>query len=73
MTTSYTKLPCIIPNGRKIFQMIIKYHNIFHSKALQNLPKLGFLDWKYAIWQPWCTLQRRLKLKSSHWKCWKRG
>jgi hypothetical protein len=26
----------------KIFQMIMKYTNIFHSKALQNLPNLGF-------------------------------
>jgi hypothetical protein len=23
--------------------MVIKYTDIFHSKALQNLPKLGFL------------------------------
>jgi hypothetical protein len=32
-----------IPNYRKIFPMTIKYTSIFHSKALQNLPKLGFL------------------------------
>jgi hypothetical protein len=25
----------------------------FQSKALQNLPKLGFLVWKETIWQPW--------------------
>jgi hypothetical protein len=31
------------PNGRKISQMVAKYVNIFHSKALQNLPKLVFL------------------------------
>jgi hypothetical protein len=43
MTTIYTKLPYIMPYGHKIFQMIIKYNNIFHSNALQNLPKLGFL------------------------------
>jgi hypothetical protein len=30
-------------NGSKIFQIVIKYANIFHSKALQNLPKLVFL------------------------------
>jgi hypothetical protein len=36
----------------KIFQMIIKCNNIFHSKALQNLPKLGLLVWKQTIWQP---------------------
>jgi hypothetical protein len=28
-------------NGRKI--LVIKYTNIFHSKALQNIPKLGYL------------------------------
>jgi hypothetical protein len=35
-----------IPNGHKIYQMVTKYTNIFLSKALQNLPKLGFLVWK---------------------------
>jgi hypothetical protein len=38
MTTNYTKRP----NGCKIFQKVIKFTNIFNSKA-QNLPKLGFL------------------------------
>jgi hypothetical protein len=33
---NYTKWP-------KIFQRVIKFKNIFHSKALQILPKLGFL------------------------------
>jgi hypothetical protein len=28
----------------KIFQIVIKYINIFQYKALQNLPKLVFLD-----------------------------
>jgi hypothetical protein len=32
--------------------MAIKYTNFFHSKTLHNLPKLGFLVWKYDIWQP---------------------
>jgi hypothetical protein len=32
-----------LPNGRNIFQMAKEYANLFHSKALQNLPKLGFL------------------------------
>jgi hypothetical protein len=40
-----------------MFQMVIKYTNIFHSKALQNLPKLGFLVWKQTIWQP-CSCVR---------------
>jgi hypothetical protein len=33
--------------------MAIKHTNIFLFKALQNLPKLGFLVLKHAIWQPW--------------------
>jgi hypothetical protein len=53
MTTNYTRLPYIMPDGHKIFQMIIKCNNIFHSKALQKLPKLGLLVWKQTIWQPW--------------------
>jgi hypothetical protein len=53
MTTNYTKLPYIVPNGHKILQMIITHHNIFHSKDIQNLPKLGFLVLKQTIWQPW--------------------
>jgi hypothetical protein len=32
--------------------MVIKNTKIFHSKALQNLPKLGLLVWKQTIWQP---------------------
>jgi hypothetical protein len=36
-----------MPNGRDIFQMSIKCTNIFHSKALQNLPNLEYLVWKY--------------------------
>jgi hypothetical protein len=34
--------------------MAIKYTIIFHAKASQNLPKLGFLVWNLkTIWQPW--------------------
>jgi hypothetical protein len=47
---NYTKRPYIIPNGHKIFQMVITYTNIY------NLPKLGFLVWKQTIWQPWSNL-----------------
>jgi hypothetical protein len=32
--------------------MTIKYTNIFLSKALQNLSKLGFLVWNWTVWQP---------------------
>jgi hypothetical protein len=53
MITKCTKLPQKIPNGRKIDQTAKKYTNIFNCKTLHNLPKLGFLVWKYTIWQPW--------------------
>jgi hypothetical protein len=46
------KWPLNIPNGHNIFQMAIKYTSIFHSRALQNLPKFGFLVRKHTIWQP---------------------
>jgi hypothetical protein len=29
-------------NGHKIYQMVVKYTNIFHCKSLQNLPKLWY-------------------------------
>jgi hypothetical protein len=32
--------------------MPLKYNYNVHCKTLQNLPKQGFLFWKYAIWQP---------------------
>jgi hypothetical protein len=48
-----TKWAWHIPNGRKIFEMAIKYSNNFQSKVHQNLPKLGLLVWKCTIWQPW--------------------
>jgi hypothetical protein len=38
-----SKWPKNIPIGGNIFQMAIKRTNIFHSKALQNLSKLGYL------------------------------
>jgi hypothetical protein len=56
-------------NGREIFQMVIKYNNIVHSKALQILPKLGFLVWKQTIWQPWsvsAVIYNRLNLLYSN-------
>jgi hypothetical protein len=40
ITRNYTKFPLNMANGRKIYQMDIKYTNIFHCKALQNLPKI---------------------------------
>jgi hypothetical protein len=49
----YTKWPQTRPNGRKVDQTAIKHTDIFHYKSLQNLPKLGFLVLKYAIWRPW--------------------
>jgi hypothetical protein len=49
-----------IPKCHKIYQMAgkltyiiaIKYTSIFHCKTLPNLSFLGFLVWKYTIWQP---------------------
>jgi peptidyl-tRNA hydrolase len=41
--TKCTKWSLNIPNVCKIFQMAIKYINIFKSMALQNLPKLGVM------------------------------
>jgi hypothetical protein len=35
ITTKYTKW---LQNGRKIDQMAVKYTNIFHCKALKDLP-----------------------------------
>jgi hypothetical protein len=32
-----------MPNGYEIYQMAIKYTNIFHRKTLQNLPKLELI------------------------------
>jgi hypothetical protein len=43
MAKNYTKWPQHLPNIRNLNQMALKYTNIFHCKALQNLPKLGFL------------------------------
>jgi hypothetical protein len=40
-----------------VYQVIIKYTNIIHSKSLQNIPQLVFLVCKYTIWQP--LVQRR--------------
>jgi hypothetical protein len=45
MAVNYTK-------WQNYKQMAIKYTNIFHSKTLQNIPKLGFLLCKYTLWQP---------------------
>jgi hypothetical protein len=42
MITKYTKWPLNILIGREIDQMVIKYTNVFHCKALQNFSKLGF-------------------------------
>jgi hypothetical protein len=41
-----------MPDGHKLDQRAIKYTNIFHRNALQNLPKLVFLVSKRTVWQP---------------------
>jgi hypothetical protein len=48
-----------VPNGHKVYQMAIKYTNIFNSKTLPNLTKMGFLVLKYTIRQP-CTSRLRI-------------
>jgi hypothetical protein len=40
------------PNNKKIYQIPVKYTNIFHSKALKNWPILGIRVCKNTIWQP---------------------
>jgi hypothetical protein len=40
INTKYSKW---YTNVRKIFQMVIKYINVFQSKALKTFPKVGFL------------------------------
>jgi hypothetical protein len=54
----YTKNVKILPNGLKIYRIAVKYSKWFkiiptfsiicHSKALENIPKLGFLVCKYT-------------------------
>jgi hypothetical protein len=58
MTTKCTKWPYNIPFGCKID----KNFNIFNCKTL---PKLGFLVWKYTIWQ-----HRLGRYKSSFLMTW---
>jgi hypothetical protein len=41
-----------MPNGRKIYQTAMTYSNIFHSKALQNVPRSIIRVCKCTIWQP---------------------
>jgi hypothetical protein len=43
MTTNCSIWPYNIPNGCQAFVIAIKYTNNFHSKDLQNIPKLVFL------------------------------
>jgi hypothetical protein len=48
----YSKWPQRIPNGRKIYQMTVKYTKRFHSKAFLNISKLGFwYENTFSIWQ----------------------
>jgi hypothetical protein len=45
----YTKWPQNTPNCHKIYQMALKYTNIFYSKALQNIRKSGLIQiWHLA-------------------------
>jgi hypothetical protein len=54
-----------------MFQKVMKYDNIFYSKALQILPQLGFLVWKQTIWQPWWARvkpRKTWKFAAEHFK-----
>jgi hypothetical protein len=53
MAIKYSKWPRI-PNG----YMYVDYTNVFHSKALQNLPELLLFIRKYTIWQPCGQIQK---------------
>jgi hypothetical protein len=50
--TIYTNAGRTIPNAHEMYQMAVKYTSTFHSKALQNIHKLIYLECKYAIRQP---------------------
>jgi hypothetical protein len=52
-----------------IIQMAIENTNLFHSKALQNVPNFGLLVWKRTIWQPcWAVAaHKRLSLYEYSW------
>jgi hypothetical protein len=58
--TKYTKSTQNEPYGLKTYKLTVKltpnglkYTNFLHvhNKTLQNLSKIGFLVWKYTIWQ----------------------
>jgi hypothetical protein len=59
-----------ISNGHKIDRMAMynMHANIFHCRYLLNLPKFGFLVWKFTIWQPWSksSIRRRKLSLESH-------
>jgi hypothetical protein len=57
-----------MPNVSKIFEMAIKYINIFQSKALENLPKLGFWFKNKPSGNPASSLRAR-KQKNDQFRC----
>jgi hypothetical protein len=46
MTTKCNKRPLNLPIDSKIYQIAIRYTNIFQYKTLQNLPKNGIFGLK---------------------------
>jgi hypothetical protein len=42
MTSNYTKLPCIMPNGHKIFQMIINITTLSIPRPSKIYPNWDF-------------------------------
>jgi hypothetical protein len=68
MAKKSTKWPKNLPNGQKIYQMAIKY--IYQHFPLLDPLKLGYLVWKYTIWQPCPGRQRFSKnifCVEKHW------
>jgi hypothetical protein len=62
MTTNYTKRPYIIPNGLKLFKMVIKYTNIFILRPSKIYPNRDFWfetkpsgnpRFEWPVWKLW--------------------
>jgi hypothetical protein len=68
MNTICTKWSWNIPNLHKVFQMAIKYKNIFQSQGPPTFTQIGIFGMKTKhIWQPWVSRMNR-KIPSPHSK-----
>jgi hypothetical protein len=48
-----------VPNDPKRYQLVTEYTNIFNSKALQNLPKVGLFKKIYHLATPVRKLEKQ--------------